>query len=304
MLCLAARPTLARDGSNSFSFTLDQSFLIPPDGASTIGDSHGDIAVSPSGEIYVSVQGGAHKGLQVYDAQGRYLRNVPDAPNDLHGFIIAPVADGRSNIFGARVEGQEVVELTLEGKRELTISAASIPDKYKTRWKGKLVLALTSVAVASNGDIYVVDGYGRDFIHRFDKVGRYIATFGGHGKPWNFNNCHKIAIDSRFKPVRLLCTDRLHDRLIQMDLNGRVLGVFAQGLRWPSALAVYKNELGVAELGGRVTILGLHGEVIASIGTNKNIKEIKTFMGEIPPHTHQSRKAGNLGSAANSSSSI
>jgi len=47
-----------------------------------------------------------------------------------------------------------------------------------------------------------------------------------------------------------------------MDLDGR-LGVFASGLRWPSALAVFR-KLTVAELGGRVTILGLNGQVIAS----------------------------------------
>ena len=45
--------------------------------------------LSPKGEIYVSVQGGDHAGIQVYSARGQYLRNVPGAPTDLHGFIIA-----------------------------------------------------------------------------------------------------------------------------------------------------------------------------------------------------------------------
>jgi hypothetical protein len=263
------------------ALTFDRHFLSPPDGMTTIGDSHGDIAVSPAGEIYVSVQGGDHKGIQVYDARGSYLRNVPNAPSDLHGFIITSASNGEPNIFGARLEGQQIVELGLDGKPVLTIQATSIPDRYKTRRDEKLWLALTGVAVAPNGDIYAVDGYGRDFIHRFDKTGHYIGTFGGDGGPWNFKQCHKIAIDGRFKPVRLLCTDRLHDRLIQMDLEGHVLGVVAERLRWPSALAVYKNELAVAELGGRVTILGLHGEVVASIGTNQNAGEIKTNL--VPP---------------------
>ena len=35
-----------------------------------------------------------------------------------------------------------------------------------------------------------------------------------------------------------------------MDLDGRVLGVFASGLRWSSALAVSRNALAVAEPGG------------------------------------------------------
>jgi hypothetical protein len=70
-----------------------------------------------------------------------------------------------------------------------------------------------------------------------------------------------------------------------MDLNGHVLGVFAEGLRWPSALAVFGDELAVAELGGRVTILDRQGRIVASIGANENPSEIKT--NQVPPEKWQ-----------------
>jgi hypothetical protein len=270
---------------HSGSFVMNARFLTPPEGMRTIGDAHGDIAVSPAGEIYVSVEAGDHPGIQVYSPQGQYLRNVPNAPYDLHGFIIANAPDGTANIFGASLDGQRIVELTLTGNIVRTISAALIPDQYKTNENGQLSVSLTAVAVGPNGDIYAVDGYGRDFIHRFDKAGRYLDTFGGRGEPWNFKNCHKIAIDTRFTPLRLLCTDREHDRLIHMDLDGHVLGVFAQGLRLPSAVAVFRDELAVAELGGRVSILDMQGRAIASIGANENPQEISN--NEVPPEKWQ-----------------
>jgi len=269
----------------SVAFAMNPRFLTLPQCMSTVGDSHGDIAVSPTGEIYVSVEAGDHPGIQVYSAQGRYLRNVPNAPYDLHGFVIAAAPDGTPNIFGVSLYGQRVVQLTLQGKVVQTISASSIPDQYKTDYDGKLSVALTGIAVAPNGDIYAVDGYGRDFIHRFDKSGRYLGTFGGQVEPWNFKQCHKIALDPRFTPARLLCTDRLHDRLIHMDLDGHFLGVFAKGLRWPSALAIFKNELAVAELGGRVSILDMQGKVIAAIGANQDPDEVKT--NRVPPEQWQ-----------------
>lgn len=34
----------------------------------------------------------------------------------------------------------------------------------------------TETAVAPNGDIYVADGYGSQFILRFDKQGRFISS--------------------------------------------------------------------------------------------------------------------------------
>jgi len=278
---LAPMPALA-DPPN---FTMDTKFLTPPGGMATIGDSHGDIAVSPAGEIYASVQGGEHPGIQVYSAKGQYLRNVPNAPTDLHGFIIAKAPDGTPAIFGASRLGQHIVELGLDGRVKLDIPATVVPDQYKEHAEGKPATNLTGIAVAPNGDIYVVDGYGLDFIHRFDKTGRYLSSFGGKGEPWNFDQCHKIAIDTRFTPARLLCTDRRHGRLVHMDLDGHVLGVFAEGLRLPSALAIRGDELAVAELAGRVSILDKNGQLVASIGTNDNQDEIRT--NKAPPEKWQ-----------------
>lgn len=270
---------------------MDAQFLKPPPGTATIGAAHGDIAVAPTGEIFVSVKEGAYQGLQVYGADGRYLRNVPNAPNDLHGFIIVTASDGKPYIFGARLEAQQIVQFALDGNNVLTIPPTAIPDQYKTRDEkdsSKLTLSLTAVAVGPDGDIYAVDGYGRDFIHRFDKTGRYKGTFGGQGAPWNFDRCHKIAMDLRFKPMRLLCTDRNHNRLVQMDLDGNVLGIVAEGLRAPGAVATYGNELAVAESNGRVSILDLQGQIVTSVGTNDNPKEIRTD--KTPPEAWQPDK--------------
>jgi len=269
-LIALALPAMAQDRH----FAMDSKFLTPPPGMQTIGDSHGDIAVSPAGEIYVSVQGGNHPGIQVYGAAGRYLRNVPDAPLDLHGFIIARGPDRTPYIYGVSRLAQQIVKIGLDGRKVLTIPATSVPAKFQNHEDGKPATNLTGIAVAPNGDIYVTDGYGLDYIHRFDKNGKYIASFGGKGAPWNFDQAHKIAIDTRFTPARLLCTDRRHRRLVAMDLDGKVLSVFGEGLRLPSAFAVRGDELAVAELEGRVSILGRNNETLATIGQNDNANEV------------------------------
>src|SRR5688572_5869988 len=58
-----------------------------PEGRPQMGNQHGDVAVSSKGEVYVSVQD-PQAGLQVYAPDGRFLRNVPGAPPDFHGFVI------------------------------------------------------------------------------------------------------------------------------------------------------------------------------------------------------------------------
>lgn len=270
-----ARAGLAAGGLAPAPFTMNSHYFTPPGGLATVGDSHGDIAVSPAGEVYASVQGGPYAGIQVYSADGRYLRNVPNAPTDLHGFIIANGRGGAAHIFGVSRLAQKVVELGLDGVVYLSIQAdVAIPDQFKAHVPGTPATNLTGIAVAPNGDIYVVDGYGLDYIHRFDKNGRYITSFGGKGAPWNFDQAHKLAIDTRFSPVRLLCTDRRHRRLVAMDLHGKILSVFGEGMRLPSAFSIRGNELAVAELEGRVTILDKDGQLISHIGQNDNPTEV------------------------------
>ena len=52
-----------------------------PEGRPQMGNQHGDVAVSSKGEVYVSVQD-PQAGLQVYAPDGKFLRNVPNAPPD------------------------------------------------------------------------------------------------------------------------------------------------------------------------------------------------------------------------------
>ena len=256
-------------------FTMNSHYFTPPGDRAVPGDSHGDIAVSPAGEVYASVQAGPYAGIQVYSAKGRYLRNVPNAPTDLHGFIITTGLDGKADIFGVSRLNQKVVEMTLGGKILLSIPADQvIPDQYKAKGPKQPATNLTGIAVAPNGDIYVVDGYGLDYIHQFNKQGLYIKSFGGKAAPWSFDQAHKIAIDTRFSPVRLLVTDRRHRRLVAMVLDGNILNVFGEGLRLPSALSVRGDELAVAELEGRVTILDKDGKAVTHIGQNDNASEV------------------------------
>jgi hypothetical protein len=238
------------------------------DGREKIGDMHGDVAVSSTGEVYVSVQD-PQAGLQVYAPDGRFLRNVPDAPSDFHGFVIRKQPDGEF-IFGARLRGQAIIKMTLDGRVVMTIPGSAIPDEFKSRnaRSGQLALLLTGMDVAPNGDLYVTDGYASDFIHRFDRTGKYLKSFGGKKEPYNFSTLHKLAVDTRFQPARLIACDRANNRVVHLSLDGEFLGVVAKDLLLPAAIALYGDYAVVGELKGQVTVLDKAGQVVARLGTN------------------------------------
>ena len=239
-----------------------------PEGRAQMGNQHGDVAVSAKGEVYVSVQD-PQAGLQVYAPDGKFLRNVPNAPPDFHGFVIRKQADGEF-IFGTRLREQTIVKMTLDGQVLMTIPASVIPDEFKVRnaRSNQLALSLTGMDVAPNGDLYVTDGYASDYIHRFDRTGKYLKSFGGKKEPYNFSTLHKLAIDTRFQPLRLIACDRANNRVVHLSLDGDFLGVVANDLRLPAAVVISGDYAIIGELRGQITVLDKAGQVAARFGTN------------------------------------
>jgi hypothetical protein len=238
-----------------------------PEGRPTLGNQHGDIAISSKGEAYVSTMD-PKAGVQVYGPDGKWLRNLPDAPNDFHGFVIKKQADGEF-IFGPRLSGGNILKLTLEGRVVLDIPNSVIPEDFKVKNKdGKSRVAMTGMDVAPNGDWYVTDGYASSYVHRFDKDGKYLKSFGGKQAPYNFTTLHKIAVDTRFTPVRIIACDREAMRVVHMSTDSELLGVVAKDLLAPAAITVQGDYALVGEIRGAVSVLDKEGKLVARLGLN------------------------------------
>jgi hypothetical protein len=253
-----------------------------PEGRPEIGNMHGDVAVASNGDVYVSVMD-PKAALQVYAPDGKFLRIVPNAPPDFHGFVIHKEADGEF-IYGARLGAGNILKLTLDGKEVLNIPSSAIPDEFKNKaqiknadgtiTEGKPIVRLTGMDVAPNGDLFVTDGYASDYVHHFDKTGKYLNSFGGKKPPYSFKTLHKIAIDTRFDPPQIIGCDRANGRIVHMSLNGDFLGVVASGLLLPAAVAIHGDYAAIGELKGRVTVLDKAGQIVAQFGANTNADEV------------------------------
>ena len=261
-----------------------------PDGKKNIGNMHGDIAVASNGEIYVSVMD-PKAGVQVFGPDGKWVRNVPNAPADFHGFVIHKDADGEF-IYGARLGAGNILKLKLDGTVVLDIPQTAIPDEFKSKTPkmkkgpdgkdvpnpdaGKGVVRLTAMDVAPNGDLYVTDGYSSDYVHRFDKTGKYLKSFGGKAAPYGFKTLHKIAIDTRFSPPRIIGCDRANGRVVHMSLDGDFLGEVIKDLMLPAAVAVQGDLAVIGEIKGRITILDKAGKIVTQFGANDHADEVGT----------------------------
>jgi len=269
-------PSPAPEAASS-GWTIGPDPLRLPEGMPELGNQHGDVAISSNGDIYVSLMQGLRSGVQVYSADGTYLRNVKNAPTDFHGFVIHKGADGEF-IYGPQLNAGKIVKLSLEGEVVMTIPGDAIPKEF---WQvnpknQQAALRLTGCTVAPNGDIFVTDGYASDRVHRFNAKGEYLASFGGKAAPYNFKTLHKIAIDTRFDPPRLVGTDRANNRAVHLSLEGELIGEIATDLLMPAAAVVQGDLLAVGEIKGRVTIFDKENRVVARLGANSNPQEVGT----------------------------
>ncbi len=260
LLSILSVAALTASASAEVAYEFAPNFIQPPPGKETIGNGHGEIAVDAAGNIYVSVmEKGA--GIQVYGKDGKFIKAL-DLPPSLHGFVIRKDAGGE-HLYGAVLDEQKVLKCDLDGKIVMTIPTSEFPaDKAA---KG---LKLTNCDIAPNGDIYVVDGYGQSFIYVFNAEGKFKSVFGGPGEPLKLANAHKIFVDRRFEPARLMICDRGHKRMLHTDLEGNLIGEIATEMRNPSSASFYKDLMCVAEIAGNVSVWNKEGKRVADLGTS------------------------------------
>jgi hypothetical protein len=206
--------------------------------------------------------------------EGKVVLEIPTSafPAQQRDFVTVTKASGKKDGRGRpqQLPIASGVRIAQDNK-SITLQLADGSQKVIAKEPGVSAgggLKLTNCDVAPNGDIYVVDGYGRSHIFVFDSKGNFKRVFGGPDKPYGFANTHKIFIDRRFEPARVFCCDRGNKRLVHTDLDGNLIGVIATDLRNPSSASFHGDLVCIAEIAGRVSVWDKEGKMVAECGTN------------------------------------
>jgi len=82
----------------------------------------------------------------------------------------------------------------------------------------------TETVITNNGEIYVADGYGSQYIIHYDTKGNLKNIFGGRGnEDKHLDNAHGICIDYRTVPETLIVTDRTRCCFKRFTLSGEYI---------------------------------------------------------------------------------
>jgi len=230
------------------------------------------VAVDSKDNVYVFTRG--EHPVIVFDRQGNFLRSWGEGlVGRAHAISIGP----EDEIWLTDDGNHTIRKFTTEGKLLMTIAGEGHPAPLQS---GKPFNRPTHVALCPRtGDLYISDGYGNSRVHKYDPKGRHLFSWGGPGTdPGCFNLPHNIVTDAE---GLVYVADRENHRIQIFDPKGQYLGQW-NNLHRPCGLG-YDDENGglflvgelgtglevnaaVANLGNRVSILSIKGELVCRIG--------------------------------------
>lgn len=204
--------------------------------------------VGPDGSVYVihrcqanSCIGRSEPPILKFDRSGKLLKawgaNMFVFP---HGATI----DAQGNLWVTDLwakdgKGSQVFKFSPDGKLLMTLGKAGVVSSVPGTFDEP-----ADVAVAANGDVFVVEGHssgsaGNHRVSRFDAAGKFLASWAGKGSAHGqLFEPHTIALDSQ---GRVFIGDRGNNRIEIYSQDGKYLQTM---LNWgrPSGIYIGKDD--------------------------------------------------------------
>ncbi len=207
----------------------------------------------------------------IYDKKGKLLDTWGHEYPGAHGLTLFN-ENGQEVLFICDNNRHQVIKTTIDGKVLMTLDYPKETGQYS---KPEEYIP-TETTITTNGDIYVADGYGKDFIIQYDYQGRYIRHFGGRGdKEENLLNAHGICVDYRDKHnPSLIVSSRQQNAFKRYTLEGKFINTVPLPGAWVCRpvingdylyAAVLQSSSKVNQQSGFVTILDRDFKVVSNL---------------------------------------
>ncbi len=185
-----------------------------------VKDCH-EMVIDQKGRIFL-LTNHTKNNVLIYNKSGQLLQTWGTTYPGAHGLTIKDEG-GEEFLYITDNERHEVIKTTLDGREIMVLPYPAASGKYESATQ----YIPTETAIADNGDIYVADGYGLQYILQYSAKGELLNIFGGRGNDdKHLDNAHGISIDQRDpKNPKLLVTDRMKNQLKTYTFEGEYKGL-------------------------------------------------------------------------------
>ena len=295
---LKGKPKLGEEvlGHNGYRYRVHKAWGNLDPGNTPVNNCH-EMMMDSKGRL-IMITDETKNNIIIYDKSGKLLGTWGHEFPGGHGLTLH--SEGGEDMLYLCDPGKGlVVKTTVDGKTLLTLDTPHALGIYKEEEPYKP----TETAIGPNGDIYVADGYGSQYIIQYDANGKYIRHFGGKGdKDGQFQTAHGVCVDYRNKNnPTLICTSRAHNAFKRFSLDGKYLStIFLPGAFVCRAVMDDDNlyagvcwsrlrYLNQTPDSGFVTILDKNDKVISNPGGTKPTYkdgELQLMVQETPVFQH------------------
>ena len=263
-------------GYNTHQYELDYRWGQLDPGVTPVNDCHE--MVQDSRKRIALLTNETRNNVIIYDPSGKYLDSWGTEYPGAHGLTLWSEG-GEDMLFICDYERHEVIKTTIDGKVLMTLPFPADSGKYKEAGQYKP----TESAIAPNGDIYVVDGYGEQYVMRYNHKGELLQVFGGRGEAEDkFFNAHGICIDNRDKgnPI-VLVTARQKNQFKRFSLDGEYLSTIEVPGAFVCRPVIHDDHIYAAVLMSKAANGSKTGFVVILDGENK---VVSTLGGSMPEY--------------------
>lgn len=280
-------------------------------GASILGLAMPDLSFGRNDEVIIGH--GTHQykvnmGWGILDADKNPVNNCHEMVEDSQGRIILLTDETKNNVliyskngkllesWGTSFPGAHGLTIGGQGKDQFLLIADNTRHQIvKTDLKGNKIFVIeypketgeyehphqfvpTETAIDPiNGDIYVVDGYGLNYVIVYNANGKYLRHWGGKGTgDYQYRCNHGILFDTRSgRPPSLLITSRQDNCWKRYDMSGQ----FISKIEMPGSFicrpvlrgdmlygAVYRSGSEANEFSGYIQIVDKKDQVVSTPG--------------------------------------
>jgi len=271
---LFAKPQGPVYGHNGMQYRMDTKWGALNPAINPVNDCHEMVQDSKGNIILLTNE--TKNNILVYNKSGKLQYNWGHEFPGAHGLTLQN-ANGEEFLFITDTEKHQVYKTTLDGRLLLTIDYPAETGVYAK----KESFVPTETTVLANGDFFIADGYGSQYIMHYDASGKLKHFFGGRGEGTeHFDNAHGITIDTRNKDITLLITDRTRNCFKRFSLDGKLLDIISLPGACVCRPVIHGDHLYAAVLRspnldaagtGFVTILDKNNKVVSNIGGNEPV---------------------------------
>lgn len=279
-------------GHGDFKYTVDKDWGVQDPSKIPVNDCH-EMVLDTEGRIFMTTTGTDNNNIIIYDKSGKVLSSCGTEFPGAHGLSIAGEGSDQYLLI-TDPDTHKVHKTTLDGKIIMTLDCPKEIEGYTNANQFKP----TETAILPNGDFYVADGYGENYIIHYNAKGEFLSYFGGKGEGDDtFNCCHGVTLDTRdASNPTLLITSRASQEFKRFSMEGKHLEtislpgcsicrpvIHGENIyfavivtktwdSWDGMLAVLDKDNKVISLPGGSTPKYLNGELIAPLFDGKTFR--------------------------------